>query len=581
MDDFESYGYQIIEQLSHNYMGGRITYKAQEIETQDYVVIKQFRFATTHYWDGYKAVKREIDVLKGLNHPGIPRYLSSFDPGDGICLVQEYKNALNLAIPRSFEPQEVKEIAIQLLEILIYLQNPIPPIIHRDIKPENVLVDEQLKIYLVDFGFAKIGDGEVTALSSMMAGTPGFMPPEQRYNRRLTEASDLYGLGATLICLLTNTKSVDIGNLIDEDSDRIYFRSHVSHLNLRFIEWLEKLVQFNPKNRFSNAQAALNALQPLDLIRVPEAKLSQPILEFNASRVGEKLIQTIVVNNGIPDTVLEGEWIVLSHPNDPPHTPDSHVWISFNKKTFKGNQVQCQITVDTSQLMPDEVYRREVILNSNSGQETQHLIIKVKTAPLTIDIPHPPYFLVASILLLFAILGRVLAIAGSGAILGAIWVAFLVAFVSVRKFEDVGVAMASSMTVGGIVITVVRIWATIDDTIEGTSVVTFAIGIAFVIAITIMLPIGDAIRGAIVSAIKQFEKRGFRSGASFLYLLLTIILGITLGVSTVIGWLNPYILATLILTGSLLGAMLFSPPIKKAILIDQYRRREKQLLIKP
>jgi serine/threonine protein kinase len=42
------------------------------------------------------------------------------------------------------------------------------------------------------------------------------MPPEQMFNRQLTEASDLYSLGATLICLLTQTKSAEIGNLIDE-----------------------------------------------------------------------------------------------------------------------------------------------------------------------------------------------------------------------------------------------------------------------------------------------------------------------------------------------------------------------------
>ena len=51
----------------------------------------------------------------------------------------------------------------------------------------------------MDFGFARIGDGEV-GVSSVVKGTLGFMPPEQIFNRQLTEASDLYGLGMTLIC---------------------------------------------------------------------------------------------------------------------------------------------------------------------------------------------------------------------------------------------------------------------------------------------------------------------------------------------------------------------------------------------
>ena len=61
-------------------------------------------------------------------------------------------------------------------------------------------------------------------MSSVAAGAPGFMPPEEQFGRTLTEASDLYSLGATLICLLTRTRSVKIGNLMD-DNYRFNFKS--------------------------------------------------------------------------------------------------------------------------------------------------------------------------------------------------------------------------------------------------------------------------------------------------------------------------------------------------------------------
>jgi serine/threonine protein kinase len=222
--NFENYGYQILENLSHNYQEGRLTYKAINIASGELVIIKQFRFVTGVDWSAHKQVEREIEVLKSLNHGGIPRYLSSFDLEDGFCLVQEYKEAIDLSHSRSFTTEEIKEITIQLLEILIYLQNRNPLIVHRDIKPENILVDipsqsplkngREIKVYLVDFGLARIG-GEITALSSMVAGTTGFMPPEQLLNKSLTAASDLYGLGATLICLLTEMKSTELGELVD------------------------------------------------------------------------------------------------------------------------------------------------------------------------------------------------------------------------------------------------------------------------------------------------------------------------------------------------------------------------------
>lgn len=89
LPDFISYGYQVIEILQQNSQGGRITYKAIEIATNKPIIIKQFTFAKTSDWDGYKEIEREINVLQGLNHDGIPKFLKTFDPDNGLCLVLE------------------------------------------------------------------------------------------------------------------------------------------------------------------------------------------------------------------------------------------------------------------------------------------------------------------------------------------------------------------------------------------------------------------------------------------------------------------------------------------------------------
>ncbi|MEC4990391.1 MAG: serine/threonine-protein kinase [Oscillatoria sp. PMC 1068.18] len=382
--NFESFGYQVKQQLGHNYQGGRVTYQAINLATKITVVIKQFRFATTNSdWSDCKAVEREIQVLRSLNHSGIPRYLDSFDSGDGICLVQEYKNAQPLSTPRSFAPEEIKEIAVKILEILVYLQERIPPVFHRDLKPENILVDEQLNVYLVDFGFARIGGGSIAA-SSIYAGTFGFMAPEQLYDRELTKAADLYGLGATLICLLTQTKSTRIGELINLATNQINFQHLVSQLSFRFIEWLENLVQPDPEKRFPSAEVALAALQPLYVIRTPEVELSATSLEFEAQHIGEKLTKTLTVSNSIPETLLEGNWQVAPHSSDPPHSPDYHCWISFHAHQFKSNSVQCKIQIDTSKLKADKVYRRVLLLQTNANNSPEIVTVKVKTAPLPI-----------------------------------------------------------------------------------------------------------------------------------------------------------------------------------------------------
>lgn len=119
--------YQVIKELSRNRVGGRITYLATDNKTRQSVVIKRFLFAQSgSSWSSYKTHEREIQVLQGLNHRGIPRYLDSFETPDGFCMVQEYKNAQPLSVPRSFDPDEIKSIAVSILEILVYLQNRIP-----------------------------------------------------------------------------------------------------------------------------------------------------------------------------------------------------------------------------------------------------------------------------------------------------------------------------------------------------------------------------------------------------------------------------------------------------------------------
>ncbi|WP_293139908.1 serine/threonine-protein kinase [Okeania sp. SIO3I5] len=261
LPEFFNQRYQVKQELGCNQTGGRITYLTTDTTTDTPVVTKQYQFAN---WAEYESYYREIELLQQLNHPSIPRYLDSFETENGFCLVQEYKNASSLAQTQLWTVAEIKQIAREVLEVLVYLQKQVPPIIHRDIKPENILVernDIQLKVYLVDFGFARSGYGNV-AVSSAVKGTLGFMSPEQLFNRELTKASDLYSLGATLICLLTNTKSSDIGKLIN-DNYRINFKKLLPEVDPTFTDWLEKMVEPNLKSRFPNAEIALKMLNSL------------------------------------------------------------------------------------------------------------------------------------------------------------------------------------------------------------------------------------------------------------------------------------------------------------------------------
>jgi len=616
LPDFSAYGYQVTEQLNQNLQGGIITYKALEIANEKPVVIKQFRFATRSDWDSYKAIEREIEVLQGLNHPGIPRYLAQFDPSNGLCLVQEYKEAQPLSKLRGFSPEEIKSIATQVLEILIYLQKRKPSIFHRDIKPENVLVDEissvssladggEIKAYLIDFGLARIGNSTM-ALSSLIGGTLGFMPPEQVHNQKLTKASDLYGLGATLICLITQTKSADIGTLVDFSTNKITFKDKVSKFSLGFIQWLEKMVEPNPANRYQNARLALEALKSLDLIRIPEVSLDKLELDFVANSVGQELSKTITVTNTIPDTMLQGEWSVSPHPKDPPHTPDSHSWISFSPRKFESNQVNCLLRVDTSKLKANKNYEREIVLNSNARQEKYYLKVKVKTAPLQPNVSLPPYgFILAFGLVLALISGIGLQVGLLENVIGR-WIAVGI-FTGIFTAIALGIYLSATnrrwvydpwnndplfltlhlLVVGGgvlvaigwmivVVIGGVIRWASagVIDTFEIIDSIKIP---AILLAISLGFGVVLAISWAIGRAIRAIPWNG---GLAVALSVLTAATGILTGIGAVIGF-NSYLLAGLTAAALPLAGMLIYPPLKLVRLKAQHRRQESQNLIEP
>lgn len=374
-------GYRINRELGVNRLGGRVTYLATDIQHDQSVVIKQFQFAHQNSsWSEYDSIQREISVLHDLQHPSIPKYLDSFQMPDGFCIVQEYKAADPLSVSRSFSAEELRAIAIKLLEILIYLQNRIPPIIHRDLKPDNILIDQSLNVFLVDFGFARIGQGEV-GVSSVVKGTLGFMPPEQLFNRQLTEASDLYGLGMTLICLLTHTKADDIGALVDI-SYKVKFKHLVPRINFHWMKWLEKMTEPRIGDRFANALEAFRAL-PVSSIYPPEVQLSQSTLRLQADHLDQTLHACIEVSNAAPDVVLTGAWEVQQHLSDPPRIMNQHAWISLSPSQFQGNKAECRIVVDTSRLMAATRYSRTLVLKTNAVPKIYSVPIEIQTA----DIP--------------------------------------------------------------------------------------------------------------------------------------------------------------------------------------------------
>ena len=257
--------YQLKQQLGNN--AGRQTWMAEELaaEPGQLVIVKLLPFSPQTHWDDLKLFEREAQVLKHLNHPRIPRYRDYFaiekDAGNGLpwfALVQDYIPGSSLQQlmkqGKRFTEVEAKQLATQLLNILVYLHELSPPVLHRDIKPSNIIWGKEGQVYLVDFGAVQ-DRAKAEGATFTVVGTGGYAPPEQLWGQAIP-ASDLYALGATLIHVLTGTAPIDL----PLRKMRLQFKDKVS-LTPSFAHWLEKLTDPAPERRFAQVRQALKALQ--------------------------------------------------------------------------------------------------------------------------------------------------------------------------------------------------------------------------------------------------------------------------------------------------------------------------------
>ena len=132
-----------------------IVYKCKNKETNEYVAIKKFKETDDEIV--LKTMKREIEMLKKIRHENIVEFKEVFIHKKNIYLVFEYvdKNLLELLqeTPNGISPSKIKYLIYQLIKAIKYLHSK--NIIHRDIKPENLLINQDLKLKLCDFGFAR------------------------------------------------------------------------------------------------------------------------------------------------------------------------------------------------------------------------------------------------------------------------------------------------------------------------------------------------------------------------------------------------------------------------------------------
>jgi serine/threonine protein kinase len=260
-NDIIAQRYRIVAPLGQGAFG--TTYEAEDLTNYQRVAIKALSLSQLTDWKSLDLFEREARVLANLDHPAIPKYLDYFHEDTAedhqFYLVQELVVGESLAalVKKGWHSNEdeVKQIAVQVLEILDYLHRLSPSVIHRDIKPQNIIRRPDGQVFLVDFGAVQDDYRQTLIRGGTFVGTLGYMPPEQ-FRGQVFFASDLYALGATLLFLLTHRSPADL----PQCRMKIDFRSGVQ-ISPEFADWLEKMLEPAAEDRFKSAAEARKALQ--------------------------------------------------------------------------------------------------------------------------------------------------------------------------------------------------------------------------------------------------------------------------------------------------------------------------------
>lgn len=192
--------YRIVQRIGSGGMAD--VWLADDTHLQRRVALKVLHARFVQDREFVERFRREAEAAAGLQHPNV---VSVFDRGDvdgTYYIAMQYLEGRTLKqlIDAGLSPEQAVGLIRQVLEGARFAHRH--GVVHRDLKPQNVIVDEEGKATVTDFGIARAGVSEITQAGSVM-GTPHYFSPEQAQGFDVTAVSDLYSIGVMLYEALT------------------------------------------------------------------------------------------------------------------------------------------------------------------------------------------------------------------------------------------------------------------------------------------------------------------------------------------------------------------------------------------
>jgi eukaryotic-like serine/threonine-protein kinase len=193
--------YQLHEKIGSGGMAE--VWLAEDTELDRNVAIKILHDRFAQDTEFVERFQREAQSAAGLQHPNVVGIFDRGEFGDTYFIAMEYVDGPSLKdlVKGEMGIKDAVDFTRQILTAARFAHRK--GIVHRDLKPQNVLIDDEGRARVADFGIARGGENsDITATGSVM-GTAQYLSPEQAQGKETTPRSDIYSIGVILYEALT------------------------------------------------------------------------------------------------------------------------------------------------------------------------------------------------------------------------------------------------------------------------------------------------------------------------------------------------------------------------------------------
>lgn len=254
--------YKVIDILGKG--GMSVVYLCENIRLQQLWAIKEVPGDLKYEVD----FLTEPNILKRLSHPGIPRIIDIFSEKDNLYIVEDYIKGRTLEDivknDGSLDIDRICEIAMDICDILEYLHSFDPPIIYRDLKPSNIMITNEGRVMLVDFGISRVYKSEKKQ-DTVFMGSMGYAAPEQFGSMQSGKQTDIYGLGATMYYMFFKRPPKSITEPLKDETYEGFANKEIKDI-------IQKSMEIDMEKRYEGALELKSAIKSA-LIRISSTRL--------------------------------------------------------------------------------------------------------------------------------------------------------------------------------------------------------------------------------------------------------------------------------------------------------------------